>query len=459
MTTAVTDTRAELNERAWEAIDSLIQTLGSTLNAREVAKRSLLTVTGQLLLRRAAFYVLNEDGDRLLLMESLGIRREHLGPAEIPLSERQISRLDSLDEIYEIEDEAGLPPELIDRFDFGARIGEGDDTLGLLLLGGKLGKQDFDSLDRRLLHTMGMVIGTTLQRSLSHQQMVEAKRRSEAIQSLQQQIFDHVTHEFNTPLTVIKSSAEFIRDGDEAARNEWSVMHAEALERLENLVRSIVEAGSATFTDGLMESRTQAQIIDLVMNPLVESSSWQDELVVQCHQTVESYSCAVDLGGMRTALDSLLQNAWRFSAPSRRRLALLSRAVHRGEWMAQDHRARLAAFSDCDEENLRHAGVEPIIAPSQDSRRDDVTPSHLVIEIMDAGLGIPAGERSTVFEPFAQASNSPYRHISGTGMGLMVARARIEEMHGEIRLVSTESVGSLFAILLPLHRTEPTPTR
>ncbi len=450
MTVKLNDPRTELHERAWEAIDSLIRTLGSTLNAREIAKRSLLTVMGQLLLQRAAFYVLDEEEDHLLLMECLGVRRQHLGPSRIPIEPDDRDRLDALDEILRIDADTWLPVKLGDRFQYAARISEGDATLGLLLLGGKLGREEFDDLDRRLLHTMGMVMGTTLQRSLSHQQMLEAKRRTEAIQSFQQQILDHVTHEFNTPLTVIKSSVEFIRDTEGEVQRESFEMHAESVQRLQDLVHSIVEAGSATFTEGNLRVQSPAQIIDLCLAPLVDSSPWHDALVVQNHRGGERHRVHVDLGGLRAALDALLANAWRFSPPLRRRLAVFTDLVDRDHWMSLDHRHRIEAFSHCEAEELSEKVTEILLTGAGRSSDPGSAPTHMVLEIIDAGIGVPPGERATIFEPFAQASNSPFRHVSGTGMGLMIARTRIDEMRGEIRLVSTESVGSLFAILLPL---------
>jgi signal transduction histidine kinase len=447
MAPTVRDHSAELNQRAWEAIDSLVRTLGSTLNAREIAKRSLLTVTGQLLLQRAAFYVLDEEHEHFVLMECLGVRRSNVGPTKFPVTPEQLDRLHGADRILNLPDDHWLPEDLRANFQHAAHISEGNSTLGLLLLGGKIGRDDFDDLDRRLLRTMGVVMATTLQRSLSHQAMLEAKRRTEAIQRLQQQILDHVTHEFNTPLTVIRSSVDLMREGDREIRESAYQMHCESVARLQSLVQSIVEAGSATFSEGALDAVSMEQLRYMCLVPLVDSSPWRDQVVVQCHEDDATLRVMMDLGGLRTALDALLDNAWRFSLAHRRRLGLSTQCVRRRSWLSMDHRARIASFATCERETLLELGPQTL--QSQDPAEHEEADT-LVLEVFDAGIGIPANERTLIFEPFAQASNSPFRHVSGTGMGLMRARARVEAMQGEIRVVSTEGVGSLFAILLPL---------
>jgi signal transduction histidine kinase len=72
------------------------------------------------------------------------------------------------------------------------------------------------------------------------------------------------------------------------------------------------------------------------------------------------------------------------------------------------------------------------------------------ISIRDYGIGIPASEINSIFEPFRRASNTAEGSISGTGLGLASARHIIEQHGGSITVDSEEHAGSTFTVLLPL---------
>lgn len=72
-----------------------------------------------------------------------------------------------------------------------------------------------------------------------------------------------------------------------------------------------------------------------------------------------------------------------------------------------------------------------------------------VLEIADHGIGIPPGDLPLVFDRFHRAGNVVGR-ISGTGIGLAIARQIIEQHGGSIGVVSTEGAGTTFTVRLPL---------
>ena len=73
----------------------------------------------------------------------------------------------------------------------------------------------------------------------------------------------------------------------------------------------------------------------------------------------------------------------------------------------------------------------------------------VVVEVIDSGIGVPAADLHSIFEPFCQASNSPTRGIRGGGMGLASARRVIQDTGGTVTVRSTEGEGSVFALILP----------
>jgi len=71
-----------------------------------------------------------------------------------------------------------------------------------------------------------------------------------------------------------------------------------------------------------------------------------------------------------------------------------------------------------------------------------------VVRVADHGPGIPAGREEAVFEPFVRLSDRLTEGVSGTGIGLAIARELARLHGGELRLLATE-VGACFELELP----------
>ena len=74
---------------------------------------------------------------------------------------------------------------------------------------------------------------------------------------------------------------------------------------------------------------------------------------------------------------------------------------------------------------------------------------YLRIEIEDTGFGIPESAQSQLFQEFFRVRSRDTAHISGTGLGLSLARSIAEAHNGRIGVKSQEGVGSTFYIELP----------
>ncbi len=72
---------------------------------------------------------------------------------------------------------------------------------------------------------------------------------------------------------------------------------------------------------------------------------------------------------------------------------------------------------------------------------------HIVVTVLDHGIGIPRQDISEVFERYSRGSN--VSNISGTGIGLYLARMVVELHGGSITVESTEGKGSVFTVRLP----------
>lgn len=70
-------------------------------------------------------------------------------------------------------------------------------------------------------------------------------------------------------------------------------------------------------------------------------------------------------------------------------------------------------------------------------------------QIRDTGIGIPEKAMSKLFSEFYRADNAKAMNIPGTGLGLAIIKEILERAGGEIRVESTEGVGTTFYFTLP----------
>lgn len=89
------------------------------------------------------------------------------------------------------------------------------------------------------------------------------------------------------------------------------------------------------------------------------------------------------------------------------------------------------------------------VQATQISRNDNQT--SIQFAITDTGIGMSETVRQRLFQPFAQADASTSREYGGTGLGLIIARALVQHMHGDITVTSTPGTGSCFTFHVTLE--------
>ncbi|MCK5376781.1 MAG: PAS domain-containing protein [Acidobacteria bacterium] len=216
-----------------------------------------------------------------------------------------------------------------------------------------------------------------------------------------------IHHEVRGPLTAVHGALGLLAGGvagelSDRARGLVEIALRNS-ERMERLVDDLLAARK--LDTGKMDFRMEdADLMPLVEQAMEATSSYGTKFDVQfdLDGRVEGARVRVDPDRLIQVLTNVLSNAVRFSPA--------------GETVTVSVTRR--------EKNLR-------------------------VSVVDRGPGIPEEFRDQVFEKFAQAGPDDWRHQSGTGLGMSISRAIMEELGGDIFFESEMDVGTTFFVDLP----------
>jgi signal transduction histidine kinase len=279
-------------------------------------------------------------------------------------------------------------------------------------------RRAFDAEERAFLETLAAQAGQTLERA----QLVEAERaalaQAEAASRAKSQFLATMSHELRTPLNAIGGHVQLVEMG---LHGPLTPAQAEALGRVQRAQRHLL----GLINDVLNYARLESGRVEYDLRPVAVRDVVADVLPL-----IEPQLATKGL-----ALEVLLPDAEppllvRADAEKLRQvlLNLLSNAVK---------------FTD--------AGGRVVVELTE--RGDGTAPADLVfLRVSDTGIGIPADQLETVFEPFVQVGRSYAQESGGTGLGLAISRDLARGMGGDLRARSVVGRGSSFTVAL--RRTE-----
>ena len=73
------------------------------------------------------------------------------------------------------------------------------------------------------------------------------------------------------------------------------------------------------------------------------------------------------------------------------------------------------------------------------------------IDVVDQGPGIASAEHERIFDKFYRLDAAMNSGVGGSGLGLYISRAIVNEMGGTLTVQSTLGAGSTFTVTLPYH--------
>ena len=252
-----------------------------------------------------------------------------------------------------------------------------------------------------LYDAIGGLMAIALERAtaLDRYSRVEAAREGERLRSA---LLDSVTHELRTPLTAIRAAATSLLSQPslgESQRHEMFAILDEESARLDRLIGQAVEMAQLD-TNGI-EVRPRLQPLQEVIDMALEDCRvLLRGRPVTVELPVDMPPIALDRELIRRVLRHLLENAARYSP----------------------------------------AGSPVRISGALQADR-------LLVSITDQGQGIDDAEQAYIFDKFYRGSRQ--RMLSGTGMGLAIAKAILRAHGGGIDVVSHRDQGATFTFWVP----------
>ncbi len=221
----------------------------------------------------------------------------------------------------------------------------------------------------------------------------------------QEQMVHVVSHELNTPLTSLKTRAQFMRRhmqrGLVLTDAEFALLEGD-IDRLARLVTDLVDSGRIDARH-LPLDRQPCDLANLCA-AVVASQQAMTQRAVDFTVTPGTYTVLADSGRIEQVLANLIGNALKYAPPPAP--------------------VRVA---------LERAGA------------------HLRVSVQDAGPGITLADQARIFDRFFRVTSLPVHTGSavGLGLGLYLCRHIVEQHGGTIGVTSAPGQGTTFWFTLP----------
>ncbi|HLA76601.1 MAG TPA: GAF domain-containing protein [Vicinamibacteria bacterium] len=241
-------------------------------------------------------------------------------------------------------------------------------------------------------------------------QLEQANQRLEELDRLRREYLRNVSHEFRTPLTVIKGYAEFLLEGTPEPASFQEIMRVilESGDRVIDLVDTLIEV--TRIEQGDADRNLKIQSLDLGQLALASAEALgrvaaKKGVLLDFDFPEERLPLEGDEGLLHQAVKKLLDNAVKYSPPG-------GRVVLRGRARGEEVR----------------------------------------LDVEDGGIGIAAEHVPRIFEKFYMVDGGLTRRQGGTGVGLYLVKEIVRLHRGAVEVESRPGRGSVFSVRLPrLH--------
>ena len=274
--------------------------------------------------------------------------------------------------------------------------------------------QAFTPEERHPIETFAAQAAQTIERIRLQAEMERAQQAAEEANRAKSAFLAAMSHEFRTPLNAIAGHVQLLEMG---LRGPVTEAQREALERIQRNQRHLL----ALVNDVLNFAKLEAGRVEYALREVALA-----EVVADVAPMIEPQLAAKGVG-----YEVRVPPAQRVQADPEKLqqilLNLLSNALK---------------FTDAG----GHVTVDTAL---REAGPDGGRPDVVFLRVHDTGIGIPRERQDAVFDPFVQVHRNLTRTVEGSGLGLAISRDLARGMGGELRVRSSEGVGSVFTLTLP----------
>jgi len=222
-----------------------------------------------------------------------------------------------------------------------------------------------------------------------------------AFDRLKREVLAALAHEFKTPVAIVKGYAQHMSKLPDTSPAERPMLDAieRASNRLQRLIDDLIEVSGISL-GRLVLHREPVELTAMLRSVVswAAPAATHHRLLVNAPEAVSVFA---DLPRLEQAVRRVVDNAIRYSPPG---------------------------------------DVEIDVTPSD---------KYVVISVRDRGIGIPADQKSRIFELFFRAHAGTPHDVGGLGIGLFMAREITVRHGGTMWFESEEGKGSTFYMRLP----------
>lgn len=241
-------------------------------------------------------------------------------------------------------------------------------------------------------------------------QSATEKQMINQVDALKREILTAITHEVNTPLFIIKLTANLLLD--DSMRFEQNELQEllqkikKSGDRLDSLLKDFLLTVRISTGETKKEYEEAKQLVEPYfivahMLPRLQKTIAAHGLTFLTDLSPNLPKLTLHVDQVANIIDRLVDNAMKFNKPGG---SITLSARHRS--------------------------------------------GEVVIEVADTGIGIPPEYQEKIFEKFFQLNRTTIEQ-QGTGLGLTIARELARINHGDIFVESEEGVGSKFMLVFP----------
>jgi len=279
----------------------------------------------------------------------------------------------------------------------------GPQVMGLLLVAHRATSEPFRDEDLGVLQTVAGQAAVAVENQRLHEQIKEANERLQEYDRMKSEFVAIIAHDFRGPLMAIRGFAELVLEDSDLPLDSRQEFLQTIIDQTDDLARL---ANDTLLISRLETGELEYHWRDVELGPLILEAV---PLGLSRHSVVADVPAGVpaivaDADRMQQVVTNLLTNAVKYSP----------------EGGAVTVR-------------VRERGAE-----------------HVLIEVVDQGLGIPADQVGRLFQKFERVRSDEHMRISGTGLGLYICKKIVEGHGGQIWVESEPGRGSTFSILLPV---------